>query len=150
MPEGNESVVRRLLAEVINGGSTDLLSGFIAPDHVGHDPLGDHYGPEGMRIAVAEYRAAFSDLQVTAEDFVTEGDKVVHRFTLRGTHTGPFMGVPPSGRVVTVSGIGIDRFADGKVAESWISLDALSLLRQLGAAPTPERRADGSHADHVH
>ena len=148
MPEGNESVVRRYLDEVVNAGSTDLLAGLIATNHIGHDPLGDHYGPEGMRIAVAEYRAAFSDLRVTAEDFVTEGDKVVHRFTLRGTHTGPFMGIPPTGRVVTVSGIAIDRLADGKVAESWVNLDALNLLRQLGAPPTLERGPSGPPDDH--
>jgi steroid delta-isomerase-like uncharacterized protein len=141
MPEGNDAVVRRLLEEVVNNGCTDLLAALVAADHIGHDPLGDHYGPEGMRIAVAEYRTAFSGLQVTAEDFVTEEDKVVHRFTLRGTHTGPFMGIPPTGRVVTVSGIAIDRLANGKVAESWVSLDALNLLRQLGATPKLEPRA---------
>jgi steroid delta-isomerase-like uncharacterized protein len=136
MPGGNESVVRRLLEEVFNRGSTDLLTELIAVDHVGHDPFGDHYGPEGLRIAVVEYRAAFPDLRVTVEDLVTEGDKVVHRFTLWGTHAGPFMGIPPTGRVVTAAGIAIDRLADGKVAESWVSLDALNLLRQLGAVQT--------------
>jgi len=143
MPGRNEAVVRRIMEEVLNRGCIELLTELVAADHVGHDPLGDHYGPEGLRIAVAEYRAAFPDLQVTVEDLVTEGDRVVHRFTLRGTHVGSFMGIPPTGRVVTAGGITIDRLADGKVAESWISLDALNLLRQLGAAPTlrpmPER-----------
>jgi steroid delta-isomerase-like uncharacterized protein len=136
MPEGNEAVVRRLLEEVVNHGSTDLLSRLVAADHIGHDPLGDHYGPEGLRISIAEYRAAFPDLELTVDDLVTAEDKVVHRFTLRGTHAGPFMGIPPTGRVVTTSGIAIDRLAEGKVVESWVSLDALNLLRQLGAAPT--------------
>ena len=136
MPEGNESVVRRLLEEVVNHGSTDLLTRLVAADHVGHDPLGDHYGPEGLRISIAEYRAAFPDLELTVDDLVTAEDKVVHRFTLRGTHAGPFMGIPPTGRVVTTSGIAIDRLAGGKVIESWVNLDALNLLRQLGASPT--------------
>jgi steroid delta-isomerase-like uncharacterized protein len=133
MPEGNEAVIWRLIEEVLNQGQTDLLAELVAADHVGHDPLGDHYGREGLRIVVAEYRAAFPDLRVTIEDLVTDGDRVVRRFTLRGTHDGSFMGIPPTGRVVTAAGIAIDRFTDGKVAESWVSLDALNLLRQLGA-----------------
>ena len=140
MPGRNDAVVRRLLEDAFNHGCTDVLAELIAADHVGHDPLGDHYGPEGMRIAIAEYRAALSGLHVTAEDFVTEGDTVVHRFTLRGTHTGAFMGIPPTGQMVTVPGIAIDRLAGGKVVESWVSFDALNLLRQLGAAPTPGRK----------
>jgi len=79
---------------------------------------------------------------------VTAKDKVVHRFTLRGTHSGSFMGIPPTGRVVTTSGIVIDRLADGKVVESWVSLDALNLMRQLGAAPTLGRTPDGPSDDH--
>jgi steroid delta-isomerase-like uncharacterized protein len=142
MPEKNKAVVRRLIEEVLNGGQTDLMAELVAADHIGHDPLGDHYGPEGLRIAVAEYRAAFPDLRVTVEDLLTERDKIVHRFTLRGTHIGPFMGIPPTGRLVTVAGIAIDRFTDGKVAESWVSLDALNLLRQLGALPTQARRLE--------
>jgi steroid delta-isomerase-like uncharacterized protein len=135
MLEGNEAVVRRLIEEVFNRGQTGLMAEFVAADHVGHDPFGDHYGPEGMRIAVAEYRAAFPDLRVTVEDLVTGGDKVAYRFTLRGTHSGPFLGIPPTGRAVTTTGVAIDRLAGGKVAESWVGLDALNLLRQLGASP---------------
>jgi steroid delta-isomerase-like uncharacterized protein len=142
VPEGNEAVVRRLVEEVLNRGRTGLLAELVAADHVGHDPFGDHYGPEGLRIAVAEYRAAFPDLRVTVEDLVTAGDTVVHRFTLRGTHAGPFLGIPPTGRAVTAAGIAIDRLVGGKVAESWVVLDALGLLRQLGASPVVRRPAD--------
>jgi steroid delta-isomerase-like uncharacterized protein len=147
MLEENEAIVRRLIEQVINRGQTGLLAELVAADHVGHAPFGDHYGPEGLRIAVAEYRAAFPDLRVTVEDLVTAGDKVVHRFTLRGTHAGPFLGIPPTGRVVTVTGIAIDRLAGGKVAESWVSLDALNLLRQLGASPALRRPADPAPPD---
>ena len=142
MPEKNEAIVCQLIEEVLNGGQTDLLAELVAADHVGHDPLGDHYGREGLRIVVAEYRAAFPDLRLTVEDLVAEGDKVVHRFTLRGTHAGSFMGIPPTGRFVTAAGIAIDRINDGKVAESWVSLDALNLLRQLGALPALGRRPE--------
>ena len=142
MSKENEAVVRRLIEEVLNRGQTGLLAELVATDHVGHDPLGDHYGPEGLRIAVAEYRAAFPDLRVTVEDLVAEGDRVAHRFTLHGTHAGPFMGIPPTGRIVTATGIAIDRFAGGKVAESWVSLDALNLLRQIGVRPALRQPAD--------
>ena len=142
MHEGNEAAVRRLIEEVLNRGQTDLLAELVVADHVGHNPFGDHYGPEGLRIVVMEYRAAFRDLRVTVDDLVTQGDKVVHRFTLRGTHAGPFLGIPPTGQVVTATGIAIDRLKDGRIVESWVSLDALNLLRQLGISPTLWRLAD--------
>ncbi len=98
--------------------------------------LGTTTAPKGMRIAVAEYRAAFPDLRVTVDDLVTEGDKVVSSIHASRAHTrGPFLGIPPTGRAVTAAGVAIDRVANGKVAESWVSLDALNLLRQLGARP---------------
>ena len=147
MPEGNAAVVRRLVEEVLNRGRTGLLAELVAADHVGHDPLGDHYGPEGVRIVIAEHRAAFPDLRVTIEDLVAAGARVVCRFTLQGTHGGPFMGIPATGRPVAAAGIAIDRLAEGKVAESWVSLDALGLLRQLGASPAVRRPADPAPAD---
>jgi steroid delta-isomerase-like uncharacterized protein len=142
MPNESKTVVCRLIEEVVNGGKTELLAELVAADHVGHDPLGDHYGPEGLRIAVAEYQAAFRDFRVIVDDWVTEGDKVVHRFWFQGTHSGPFLGIPPTGRVVRAAGIVIARVVDGKVAESWVSLDALNLLRQLGARPVLRRHAE--------
>jgi steroid delta-isomerase-like uncharacterized protein len=141
MLEGNEAVVRKLIVEVLNRGQTDLLAELVATDHIGHDPFGDHYGPEGIRIVVAEFRTAFPDLALTIEDLITAKDKVVWRFTLRGTHAGPFMGIPSTGRVVTTAGIAIDRLVEGRVAESWVSLDALRLLRQIGALAVLQEHA---------
>jgi predicted ester cyclase len=134
-PEGNKAVVRRFVEEVVNGGSTAALRELVAGNHVTHELIGDHYGPEGVRIGLAGYREAFPDLEVTIDDLVAEGDRVVRRFTARGTHTGPLMGVAPTGRVVTVTGIWIDRLAGGRLVESWLSFDALGLLRQIGAIP---------------
>jgi steroid delta-isomerase-like uncharacterized protein len=133
MSDRNKAVVRRLVEEVYNRGDVRLLSELVAAGHVGHEAIGDHYGPEGVQVVVLELRAAFPDLRVTLEDLVAEGDRVVRRFTLRGAHAGPFQGIPPSGQRVAVGGIGIDRLADGKLAESWVSLDALALLRQVEA-----------------
>ena len=134
----NAATVRRFIKDVVNGGSMHLLTEMVAPDFVGHAPHGDHYGPEGVRIVVAEYRVAFPDLSVTVEDLLAQGDRVAYRFLLRGTHTGPFMGIPASGQPVVAGGMAIERLADGRLAESWMYLDAPQLLRQLGVAPVLE------------
>ena len=142
MSARNEAVVRQLIERVMNGGAPDQIAELIAADHVGHDPLGDHFGPEGVRITLNEYRAAFPDLRLTIADLIGAGDRVASRFVLTGTHAGPFLGLPPTGRVVTASGIAIDHLVDGRITESWVILDALRLLRQMGASPVLRRAVD--------
>ena len=83
------------------------------------------------------FYAAFPDLHHTVEDQVAEGDTVVTRMTLRGTHHGEFRGIAPTGKPIVVSLIGIDRFENGKFAEQWSQLDTLGLLQQLGVIPAP-------------
>jgi steroid delta-isomerase-like uncharacterized protein len=136
----NERLVRQFVEVVINRGDDGLLSTLVAVNHVGHDPLGDHYGVDGVRIAVAELREAFPDLRVRVEEVVAAQDRVVHRYALTGTQTGPFLGLPPTGRSVKATGIAIDRVANGKLTERWGLLDAIGLLRQLGAVPVLRRR----------
>jgi steroid delta-isomerase-like uncharacterized protein len=80
-------------------------------------------------------RAAFPDQRVTIEDMIAEGDKVVTRYTSRGTHKGDFMGIPATGKEVVVTGIVISRIAQGKIAEDWEELDTLGFMVQLGAIP---------------
>ena len=80
---------------------------------------------------------AFPDVHFTIEDQVAEADKVVTRWTWRGTHQGPFQGIPPTGKHVMVTGVGINRFANGKVVENWTNMDILGLLQQLGVVPAP-------------
>jgi steroid delta-isomerase-like uncharacterized protein len=137
----NERLVRRFVEAVVNRGGTDLLPTLVAADHVGHDPLGDCYGLDGVRIGVEELRAAFNDLRMSVEEVVAAGDRVVHRFTLAGTQTGPYLGLPPTGRAVRATGLALDRVDGGKLAERWIVLDAIGLLRQLGAVMVLRRRA---------
>jgi steroid delta-isomerase-like uncharacterized protein len=115
--------VRRLMDDVWNGGHFELLAELVADCYVGHLPIGDHYGPQGLRIDVAAYRTALPDLVVTLDDLLTAGDQVARRYTLCGTHRQPFMGVPASGHLVELHGIAIDRLADGKLIESWIQID---------------------------
>ena len=121
----NKALVRRYWDEVVNPGNLDLIDELYAPNFVLHAPDGDVYGPDGVRRQLAAYRAAFPDLAVTLEDLLAEGDKVVRRFTLRGTHRGPFLGVPVSGRRVELGGIAIDRVAGGLLVESWVQVDGL-------------------------
>lgn len=122
----NAAVVRSLMEQVLGNGRYDLLPSIIAVDCEGHFPLGDHYGPEGVRIDVAGYRDAFPDLTVTLDDLFTTHDKVVRRFTLRGTHQYPYLGTPASGQPVTFRGLGIDRLAGGLIVESWVHVDGLA------------------------
>jgi steroid delta-isomerase-like uncharacterized protein len=81
------------------------------------------------------FLAAFPDTEYTVEQQVDEGDYVVTRWTARGTQSGELMGIPPTGKTVEVTGIAIDRFSDGKIAESWGNWDTMGLLQQLGAVP---------------
>ena len=131
----HEALVRRFVEGVVNRGDAGLLAELVAPDHVRHAPDGDLYGPEGVRIDVASWRTGFPDLRLDIEDLLAAGDRVATRFVLRGTHAGPFLGAAPTGRSVAVAGMGIDRVAGGRLAESWVSLDGLGLLRQLGRLP---------------
>ena len=142
MSSRNEARLRRFIREMVNGGGMHLMTEMVAPDYVGHEPHGDHYGPEGLRIVVAEYCVAFPDLSVTVEDLIAHGDKVVYRFRVHGTQTGPFLGIPPTRQLVSAGGIAIGHLAAGKLAESWVYLDALNLVRQLTAAPSLERRSE--------
>lgn len=138
------SVTRGFIDTVINEGRLDRTPDFLADDSVHHEleaAAPDFTGgPEGIAEMIGLYRLAFSDLRCRVEDEVVGGDRVVTRFRLEGTHDGLLMGIAPSGRRMEVEGIRIDRVADGKIAESWVTWDALGLLRQIGALPAIERR----------
>ena len=133
--EANKALVRRYVAEVVNQRKLWLLPNFVAAEHVMHELIGDHYGPEGVRLAIEDYQSAFPDLCMTIEDLIGEGDCVVRRFTASGTNEGSFMGVPPTGRFVSVTGVAIDRIREGRLVESWLSFDSLGALQQMGALP---------------
>jgi steroid delta-isomerase-like uncharacterized protein len=139
MSEDNLQVSRRILEEAFGQGQLALIDEFVAADAVDHDPANpeDVRGPAGLKQQISMYRAAFPDLQFKIEDTISQDDRVVIRWSSRGTHRGELMGLAPTGKVVSVTGISIDRFADGKIVESWTNWDVLGLMRQLGAAPPP-------------
>src|ERR1700736_143286 len=132
--EQNKAVVRRFVEEVINKHNLARIDELFTPDYVNHAP-GLPPGREAEKQLNSASFAAFPDARVTIEDLVAEGDKVVARVSYRGTHTGDFMGIPPTGKQFIVTGAGVFRVADGKIAEQWSNLDMLSLMQQLGAMP---------------
>ncbi len=135
MSAENKAVFRRYFEEVLNTGNLDLVDELIARTYVSHYPTGYDFGggPEGVKQIVTAVRAGFPDVHFTIEDLIAEGDKVVGRWTFRGTHQGDFMGILPTGKKVSVMGIAIYRVARGKIAEAWVAWDSLGLVQQLGA-----------------
>ena len=135
--EENKALVRRWV-DLWNTGNLDAVGEFVTPDYVRHDPNGPEVrGPEAERQLVAMYLAAFPDLRFTVEHLVAEEDNVLARLTARGTHRGELLGIPPTGKQVTVAVMDLFRLAGGKIAEQWVAMDALGLLQQLGAVPGP-------------
>ena len=131
--EENKALVRRVLAEVRHGWTPAVIEQFFAPDYRRHlSPTGPHLTGQEQRQRASRLRAAFPDADATLEDILAEGDRVAYRLTIRGTHRGPFLGLPPTGRRVTVSLFAIVRIEGGKLAEEWGGLDQGDLLRQLG------------------
>lgn len=134
--EENKAVIRRLENEAWNKGNLAVADEFIANSYIYYNaPPGTPPGPDGFKQLVRMYRAAVPDVQVILEDLIAEGDKVVERWTARGTHRGELWGVAPTGKFLTVSGITIWRVIDGKVLERWENCDALGVFQQLGAIP---------------
>jgi steroid delta-isomerase-like uncharacterized protein len=108
----------------------------IAPNYVAHDPAtpGDISGIAGFRRFFNQYTSAFPDQRFTIEDLIAEGDRIVTRWVVEGTHTGALPGIPATGKRVRVTGTTVSRVENGKVAEDYIQWDALGLMQQLGVA----------------
>lgn len=140
MSQQNVKQVRRAIEEIWNRGNYTLLDEFVARDIVIHGsaPDQDTLGADGVKAYYGMLRGAFPDLHFEIEDQVAAGDRVVTRWTARGTHQGEFLGIPPTGKPIVMSGIYIDRLAGGKVVECWPQADQLSVLQQLGAPRSPE------------
>ena len=136
--EENKAIMRRIF-ELFNTGNLALAEEVLAADVVDHQaPPGIEPGLAGFKQLVTMFRSAFPDIQMTIEDIIAEGDKVVARSTMRGTHQGEFMGIPPTGKQFSATSIDIVRFAGGKGVEHWGNSDDLGMLQQLGVIPRPE------------
>ena len=134
--EENKTNASRVFEEVFNKGNLSVVNELIATDYVGHaSGMPDFNGPEGFMQFAMMYRTAFPDLNMTMEDTVAEGDKVVNRWTARGTHKGDLMGISATGKQVTTSGTVISRYVGGKQVEAWVNMDQLGMLQQIGVIP---------------
>jgi steroid delta-isomerase-like uncharacterized protein len=132
--EANKELARRFYEEIWNEGREEAIDRFIAAGAAGNDPdFGA--GREAFRTQWRQWRAAFPDLCFAIDDLIAEGDKVLTRWTLTGTHTGDFMGIPATGRVIAVTGMSLDRIEHGMIVEGFDGWDALGLRRQLGILP---------------
>jgi len=135
--DDNAAIARRWAEAAFIQHDLDAAARFVAPDWIGHwAGVGEEHGVEGFKRLAGAYLRAFPDLQITVHDVLTDGDKVVRRVSFTGTHQGPFLGIPPTGRAVRGEGIVILRIADGKIAEEWEMSNLLGLLQQLGAVPS--------------
>jgi len=129
---------RRFYQEVWSQGKLDVLDELMAATFDDHDepnPTDALEGLEHAKYTIMEYRSAFPDIHFTVEDQIAEGEMVVTRWTARGTHTGEFRGIPPTGKGAMTTGISITRVVSGKFVEGWTIYDVLGLLQQLGVVP---------------
>jgi steroid delta-isomerase-like uncharacterized protein len=134
----NVPLVRRIFDEVFNQHSLAVVDELYAADFCYHAPRLPDLDREDLKQEFSAYLAAFPDTRVSVEDIFGAGDRVATRFTLRGTHQGEYMGVPPTGKPVTLTAILIQRLAGGKVVEDWEWPDNLGFLVQLGVVSLPE------------
>ena len=133
----NKATFRRF-HDAVNSGDAQLIAQTIdevvEPDVRIGTPLPiDATGAQALKQVWTTLLRAYPDLHVAVEDLIAEGDKVVCRNVVTGTHQGEYLGLPPTGRSVTYDEIFIFRFEDGRIAETWGVVDVLAQLRQLGA-----------------
>jgi predicted ester cyclase len=132
--EANKAKVRRYFEEALSKGDVSFINDMVDPEEIvhGYDTDLDDGGPEETKQFVAAMRATFHGLRCTVDQQIAEGDLVMTRWTARGIHQVEHLGVPATGQPVTVTGIMVHRFRDGKSVETWGEWDRLGLKQQLG------------------
>jgi steroid delta-isomerase-like uncharacterized protein len=136
-PEEAKEIIRRWNEEGWSGGKYELAHEIISPEMKVHGAGGQAVGmgPDGLIDLIKTWRTAFPDGRMEIDDLIVEGDLVAIRNTWYGTHEADFYGVPPSGKSVAVTSVGLDRVTDGKVNEGWGELDMVGMMQQMGALP---------------
>ena len=138
--EENKAIAHRMIEES-NKYNSDAIDEIFATNFINHNPsFGTTPDREGYKQYIAMLLGAFPDIQLVPEDIIAEGDKVVMRLRGQGTHKGELMGIPPAGKQINISTIGIVRIENGKVAERWNISDQLSMMQQLGFSIVPPTR----------
>ncbi len=140
-----KAIARRFREDLWNSGDLSIADEILHRDCLIHArvPFQTDFarGPEALGQLVLFYHLAFSEVRVTAEQIIAEADMVVVRWSARGRNTGDLLGLPPTGREASTSGVDVLRIEDGKIVEGWVSWDVLSLLEGLVA---PEVREEGA------
>ena len=137
--EENKALARRIIEEAWNQGNLAVVDELMAPDYAGHHSLVPKQPPSRdlYKQFIARTRTAFPDMHATIEDQIAEGDLVVTRWSVQGTHRGMFRGNNPTGKQMTVTGITVERIVNGKAVEGWMEMDTLNQMQQLGVMPPP-------------
>ncbi len=139
----NKTLVSKLIDDVFNKRDVSNLSKYCAANCVSHDALATTIDVGGLRQVFEGYLSSFSDMRVVIDSQISEGDLVATRVTATGTDTGGFMGRPPTRKKIQISGIQFDRVRDGRIAETWVQMDYLSMMQQLGMVPRFELTKPG-------
>jgi steroid delta-isomerase-like uncharacterized protein len=136
MSQQTNIAAQTAFAEAVVNGDLDVFDKIVAPGSVDHDPApGQGPGAEGYKAMFSELRTAFPDVHVTVEHLMATDDELAFAYTVSGTHLGPLMGHPATGKKVNYRGMQISRFdGKGRLVERWGSSDELGMLRQLGLA----------------
>ena len=141
--EKNKATCRRFIQQIFNEGDLSSIDDFVASDSLHHEidemavPLG--HSRKWFADMIHLYHTAFPNLHIEIQDQIAESDRVVTCLRMQGTQNGRLMGIGVSGKTVDVTGIRVDRLADGKIAESWFHWDRVGMLRQIGALPALAR-----------
>ncbi|MCQ3978362.1 MAG: ester cyclase [Anaerolineae bacterium] len=133
-----KSPVQRIFDQAFNQGDLAIVDELVAVDGVTHSlPWGLPTGRQGLKQLIIMFRTAFPDLHCILEDEISETHKSAAHWTMRGTHQGPFLGNPPTGRSIRVQGIIFTHTANGRIVEDWLLVDQMGMLQQLGIVPPP-------------
>lgn len=142
--EENKAVVSRFYEELWNNRNLTVADEIIASDCVTHQlqsgalSVGAPRNPEAVKYHISEWLGGFPDLRFTVEQMIAEGDRVMSQSVMRGTHTGAWLGIAPTGKEVWIRLIVTQRIAGGKIVEDWVLVEALGLFQQLGLIPATE------------
>ena len=137
--EENKEIVRRFFHGAWDRGDFKLIDQLVPDGAYDHSTVGGKEagsGSDSFKQIVSMFRTGMPDVHVTIEHEIAEGDIVVHHWSLRGTQTGPVMGIPATGKQLILRGMSVVRLADNKIIERWATIDELGFLRQLGVAPS--------------
>lgn len=133
----NKAIIARYV-DATNAGELDLFDDFVDEDYLEHQPIpGQGRGREELKKAYVVFNTPFPDLEYIFEDLIAEGDLVIGRGVISGTHKGDFMGIPPSGKKIRWTGTRLFRLKDLHVTEGWINLDMMGMMQQMGVIPAP-------------